>query len=109
MTGREERVARNEASSREINERIEDGHQATDPDRFIRMVCECGRDSCDRLIAITVPEYERVRLDARQFAVALDHVIPDVEQVIEENERFAVVIKPSGSAADVASETDPRD
>src|SRR5205809_989695 len=62
MTGREERVARNEATSREINERIEEAHEEAPPDRHVRMVCECGQDSCDRLIAITLAEYERVRI-----------------------------------------------
>ena len=68
VEGREERVARNEATSREINERIEDAHEGAPPDKYLRVVCECGQESCDRLIAITLPEYERVRSDSSQFA-----------------------------------------
>jgi hypothetical protein len=72
------------------------------------MVCECGRDPCDRMMAITVPQYERVRSDARRFAVARDHVVPDVERVIEENDRFVVVVKDEGAAEEIAIEEDPR-
>ena len=108
MTGREERVARNEATSREINEGIEEAHEATPSDRYIRMVCECGLDSCDRLIAITVAEYERVRSDPTHFAVVADHVRSDVEVVVEETDRFATVAKREGTPAEVAVEEDPR-
>jgi hypothetical protein len=105
---RGERVARNEATSREINEDLERAHEAAPSGRFVRMVCECGRDACDRMIAITVPEYERVRSDARWFAVVRDHVVADVERVIDENDRFVVVVKDEGAAEEVAVEEDPR-
>lgn len=108
MTGRDERVARNEATSREINEGIEQAHEGASSDQYVRMVCECGQDSCDRLIAITLPEYERVRSDASHFAVVVDHVIADVERVVDETDRFVVVAKREGTAAEVASEEDPR-
>jgi hypothetical protein len=108
MTRREERLARNEASSREINEALEFGPAVSSPARFARMVCECGRESCDRLIAITVSEYERVRSDPTRFAVVPDHVMGDVEHVVEENGRFVVVTKREGEAAAIAREEDPR-
>jgi hypothetical protein len=108
MTGREERVARNEAASREINERLEEAHEGAPAERYMRMLCECGRESCDRLIAITLPEYERLRSDSRRFAVMRDHVIEDVESVVDETDRFVVVAKREGTAAEVASEEDPR-
>jgi hypothetical protein len=108
MTGRKERVARNEATSREINEGIEEGHEGAPADQYFRMVCECGYEPCDRLIAITAPEYERVRSDARQFAVVRDHVMADMERPVYETDRFVVVTKREGMPARVASEEDPR-
>lgn len=108
MSGREERVARNEATAREINEDLERAHEGGPSERFLRMVCECGRDACDRMIAITVPEYELIRSEARRFAVVHGHVVPDVERVIEEHDRFAVVVKDEGTAEEVAVEADPR-
>jgi hypothetical protein len=107
MSSREERVAHNEATSREINERIEEAHKGH-PGEYMRMICECGRDTCDRLIALTVEEYERVRDDPRRFAVKRDHVIEDVERVEEETDRFAVVRKREGTPAAAATREDPR-
>lgn len=107
MSGREERAAKNESASREINERLEEAHEG-EPDRYVRMVCECGRETCDRVIAITVAEYERVRRDSRQFVVMREHVMPDIEAVVMKTDRFAVVAKLEGTPAEVAIEEDPR-
>ncbi len=107
MTSREERVARNESISREINEGIEEAHGPTS-DGYVRMVCECGQPACDRLIAIAIREYERVRTDPRTFAVMNEHVMPDVEEVLSENDRFTVVQKREGTPAAVAEALDPR-
>jgi hypothetical protein len=108
VTGREERVARNESASREINEGIELAHEGAVPTDHVRMVCECGQEHCDRLIAISIAEYERVRSDPRQFAVVRDHVLGDVERVVDETDRFVVVAKLEGTPAAVATEEDPR-
>ncbi|HYV02461.1 MAG TPA: hypothetical protein VEM93_09060 [Actinomycetota bacterium] len=108
MSNREERVARNEAASREINEEIDEAHQETPPGRHIRMLCECGHETCDRTVAITPAEYERVRSDARQFVVMRDHVMEEVERVVSDTDRFVVVTKREGSPAEVATDTDPR-
>ena len=51
-------------------------------------MCECGNLDCELLITITVSEYEDVRQNARRFVVVKDHVIPDVERVVAETERF---------------------
>ena len=111
MSSREERLAKNEATSREINEGIQDAHNGdTDGngDREIRMVCECGHDDCERLVAITPSEYEQVRSDAVQFVVVREHVIDDMERIVLETDRFVVVAKLEGVPAEVATESDPR-
>ena len=104
--GREARVAQNEASNRDLNELIEAARASSG--RYFRILCECGRDDCDSQLAISVDEYERVRQDARWFAVQKDHVIGDVESVTWETDRFAVVQKHEGTAAKVAESRDPR-
>jgi predicted transcriptional regulator len=109
MSSREERITRNETASREINEGIEDAHEAEASGRDIRMVCECGQETCDRLVAITLAEYEQLRSDPRQFVVVRAHVIEDVERVVAETDRFTVVAKREGTPAAVAIEEDPRD
>jgi hypothetical protein len=109
MTDREARIAKNEAIDREINEGIEEALASLSPEGHVRMVCECGVVDCELLIAITVPEYGDARRDARRFIVVKDHVIPDVERVISETDRYAVVEKREGTPAGIAEGSDPRD
>lgn len=109
MTSREERVARNESTTREINEDIERAHEAASRTGHVRMLCECGRDDCDRVIAMTMGEYGQVREDPRQFAVAQDHVMPDMERIVTETDRYVVVAKREGTPADIATDENPRD
>jgi hypothetical protein len=108
MSEREKRAARNEAISREINEGIEEAHRTAGSPDYVRMVCECTQAECSALIVISVAEYEAVRADARDFAVLNEHVAPDVEMVVRQTERFSVVQKREGDAADIAEAADPR-
>jgi hypothetical protein len=112
MSSREERVARNESTTRGINEEIEQATEATtaqgEGSQYFRILCECGVLDCDRVIAITLVEYEAVRADPRRFAVVHDHVMADIEQVLAKTERYSVVAKREGTPAAVAIEEDPR-
>ena len=107
MSGREERAAQNESASREINERLEEAHEG-EPERYVRMVCECGRPHCSSVIAISIREYEAVREDPRMFVVDHAHVSPDVEDTVRTTDRFVVVCKREGTPAAIAEEEDPR-
>jgi hypothetical protein len=103
---REERVARNEVFAREVNESLE----ATDTrpaSSFIHVACECGREDCERVLAITRPVYERVRSDPRQFVILPAH-LSEVEDVVQEGDGFLIVAKRGGTLEDVAVRTDPR-
>lgn len=101
-------MAQNEAVSREINEGLEQAHADEPPDRYLRMYCECGQSGCESMIAITISEYEQVRSDPVRFAVLREHLIPDIERVVEETDRFVVIAKREGTPAQVAREEDPR-
>jgi hypothetical protein len=109
MTEREERIAKNEAIARDINEGIEQAMASLTPEGHTRMVCECGRPDCELLVAITVSEYEDARGDARRFVVVKDHVFSDLERVVAETDRYAVVEKREGTPAQIAEASDPRD
>jgi hypothetical protein len=104
MDARTERVGKNEAVFREVNERIND---VTRED-VAEYLCECGNATCTETIHMTVAEYEAVRADPTHFAVLPGHEIPDVEDVVARNERFLVVRKKAGAAAALAAELDPR-
>ena len=108
MSLREERMAKNEAASRETNEEVEQAHQVDPPGRRIQISCECALKDCGRVIAISLDEYRHVRMDRRQFAVVPEHFIGDIEWIAYENDRFAVVVKREGVPADEAREENPR-
>ncbi|MDQ4149482.1 MAG: hypothetical protein M3164_05750 [Actinomycetota bacterium] len=108
MAGREARLALNEAISRQINERIKQSHKRASRDGLIRMVCECGHEGCEELIAISTEEYEEIRSDPLRFAVVKGHEFPDVEEVVAETDRYSVVRKTKEAGASVASEVNPR-
>jgi hypothetical protein len=106
---REGRIAKNEAIAREINEGIEEAMSSKSADRSVRMLCECGRPECERVIAISLAEYEDARRDARRFVVVGEHVMPDIETVVEDTGRYVIVQKREGTPAEMADSTDPRD
>ena len=107
MTEREARVAKNEATSREMNEQIEQAHPRS-PDEYFRIFCECGRSECDRVIAIAIAEYEAIQVGRSPVRGNPTHVMPDIEDVVRETERFTVVRKHEGTPAEVAEREDPR-
>jgi hypothetical protein len=108
VSSREKRLARNEAACREINEKIEEAYQGEPPANRIDIVCECARMTCDAAIDITLDEYEDVRDDARHFVILPGHFVGDIEWIVYENDRFAVVAKREGVPADVARDENPR-
>ena len=108
-TGRERRLALNEAVFRLANE----ARDAVRPDRLPgerrAYYCECSRRDCMVRLELTLGEYELVRASSRRFAVAPGHDVPDVETVVETHgDRYAVVEKDS-EVTDIVERTDPRD
>jgi hypothetical protein len=103
MTGSETwdlRAAQNEDLFRRLNERLRalssldrTGPQATV--ELERFVCECADKSCTRVIELTESEYRAVRAGSRRFLVCPDpsHTRPELEAVVERNERYWVVQK----------------
>lgn len=104
---RKERLARNEALFREVNERVEEISERAGLDT-IDFICECGDVDCTMPISLTTPEYERIRADPVLFAVVPGHAIPEVEDVVTESDRFQVVRK-HVEEQQVARATDPRE
>jgi hypothetical protein len=109
VVSRQQRVAKNEALFREVNERIEEVNEKFGDDSPADFLCECGDDDCTAPISMTLAEYEEVRSDSTHFAIAKGHEAADVERVIATNERYAVVEKFAREAERIAVDTDPRD
>ena len=109
MTGRDKRIAKNEALFRGVNEKVREVKAELPPetDRPVDFMCECGVDDCVEQVAVTVAEYERVRAEPTHFFVKPGHEVPGVEVVVDRSDRFLVVEKYE-EEAQVARETDPR-
>jgi hypothetical protein len=107
----EERLARNEAIFREINERTRSLQERFGPEdpttSYEEFLCECGDQLCVERVKLTVGEYEAVRAASHQFVVRPGHSIPRTERVVNEQDRYVVVVK-LGEAAEVAADRDPR-
>jgi hypothetical protein len=106
-----ERVGKNEALFREVNERIREVSGrvvAFDGEATLEFVCECSEEGCSDVVELTLAEYESIRSEPTHFLVAPGHVWqPETERTVRENETYAVVEK-TGTARDVALDKDPR-
>jgi hypothetical protein len=103
----EERLAKNEALFRALNENIRDlasGLRGREPFEFI---CECATSGCFERLSLTLEEYERIRQDGTHFLLAKGHEDIAIEQVVARRDGYVVVEK-DGVAGLVADEGDPR-
>jgi len=104
---RERRLAQNEAVFRVANERMDEWAERRAREDAVSYYCECSDIDCHDRIYLRVAEYERVRSDARHFAVAAGHEMLDVESVVERGDRHVIVEK-DASIAPIVEATDPR-
>lgn len=107
----EERIGRNEALFREVNERIRDvsgALRSVSGSSGVEFVCECSRTECHASVELELADYERIREHPARFLVAIGHLwSPEAERLVEEKASFWILEK-VGDAAEVAEEEDPR-
>ncbi|MGD0197119.1 MAG: hypothetical protein ABSC56_04320 [Solirubrobacteraceae bacterium] len=104
---RSERLARNESTFRDINERIESGRLPAEASKELAFCCECAQLGCNQLIEVSIGAYERVRANPRRFLLEHGHEMAGVEKVVDTQPKYVVVEK-TGHAGEVAEEADPR-
>lgn len=110
MDPRDERIARNEALLREVNERIHDvgsGLQVLPGDGELDFRCECGRPQCDVLVHMLASDYERVRAENDRFVVVPGHEDANIERVVERTEGYVVVDKRPEAEPFVGADGEP--
>jgi hypothetical protein len=91
---RKERIARNEASFRDLNESLEANvHRGRGEPQYAGFVCECGNQDCDTTVRVPLEAYAEIRADARLFFVVPGHEVPDAEDVVGEGDGYVVVRK----------------
>jgi hypothetical protein len=109
VDAREERLARNEALFRDVNERVRAiaaQHGGGEPHVY-QFFCECSNVDCTFQLDVTLAEYEGVRTESNRFLVAPDHWLPEIETVVDRRDGWWVVEK-HGEAARLAEELDAR-
>ena len=96
---REKRVAYNEATARDINERkaewLDRGHDS------LGFFCECWQTDCPEHIRLSAEEWEKARAQPNRFAIAPGHIAGEFEIVIEEHPGFWLIEK-QGEAGETA-------
>jgi hypothetical protein len=98
------RLAQNEDFFREINDRISEQAEThgLDAHRY-DFFCECSDTACLERVQLTLAEYEHIRAEPTRFVVKKNHVVQEIEQVVETVPDHMVIEK-HGEAGRVAVE-----
>lgn len=100
------RLARNEDLFRQVNDRIDDLAETHGDDlHTYEFFCECSDLGCTERVQLTLPEYAHVRDEPSRFVVVKDHVLEEIEHVIERADDH-VLIEKHGRAGVVAIKLD---
>jgi 5-bromo-4-chloroindolyl phosphate hydrolysis protein len=104
-----ERAARNQSLYRSINEKILELNQtlAEAGIEDSEWICECADTDCMVRVVATLREYEMVRSNPRTFIVSRGHLYPEVERVLNQNDRYMIVEK-IDDAGQIAETLNPR-
>jgi hypothetical protein len=107
---RDERLVRNEALFRQVNERLKElGESFSVVAERADFICECSNERCTDQISLTLADYERVRSDPTHFVVKTGHEFPRIERVAYElADGLLVVVKTQDALAEAATDADER-
>jgi hypothetical protein len=95
-------LASNEALFRTVNEKIVGLNETFESlAQGCAFLCECSHIGCIEQVELTLAEYEHVRGNPRRFIVApsQEHLVAEIDLVIEQTSRYFIVEK-HGAAAD---------
>jgi hypothetical protein len=108
MSSQEERIARNDSTFREANEKI--AGYASDHEfvNSVPFICECATESCVTIVDLSLAEYEEVRASPTRFFVAPGHQGSEGPVSMLENRQRYLLVEKGGRAGEVATELDPR-
>ena len=109
MDERLERVGRNQALFRQVNDKIRELNEDFGAvGARMSLVCECGDRSCGDQIELTPDEYLELRRDPTIFGVRPGHQIPEGEDVVDRRESYWLVRKHPDGPARLAEALDGR-
>ena len=88
-----DRLVRNQLIFREVNERIREVAEHFESASGVAFICECSNQHCTESIELDLGEYKAIRSSPTLFLIALGHETLKVENVVDTNDRFALVEK----------------
>jgi hypothetical protein len=105
----EERIAQNDATFRNANERIGAAAGAYDVKTPIPFICECADPTCMEIVRLDLDQYEEIRANSRRFFNIPGH--EDLSEgsavVVAEREGY-VIVEMTGHAGEVVEALDER-
>jgi hypothetical protein len=108
---RDRKIAMNQSTFRNANERIERAAQSHhfEASQRVPFLCECADSGCVETVMITLADYEAVRAHPDRFFLVAGHEAAGEtrERILECGDDFAVVEK-IGIAGAEAERLDPR-
>jgi hypothetical protein len=105
----EERIARNQATFREANERIGAAAGVYAFEMPVPFICECADPTCAEIVRLALSQYEEVRADPRYFLNAPDHqaAAQGAAAVVAKREGY-VISEKKGHAGEIVESLDQR-
>lgn len=105
----EERIATNNATFREANERISAAAGSYGIETPIPFICECSDPRCSEVIRLRLDEYEEVRANPRHFLNIPGHEAASkgLAVVVERRDSYSIVEK-TGRAGEIVEGLDER-
>jgi hypothetical protein len=102
-----EQAAKNEATFRSVNERLEAKADELElGEARTPFLCECEEEGCTEVVLLRRTEYEEVRSHPRRFLVVPGHQEAD-DQLIRDENGFSVIEK-HGKEGELVELQDPR-
>lgn len=109
---RARKVALNQSTFRDANERIELAAQSHHfgASQRVPYICECADPSCRELVMLSLVDYEAIRAHPDRFLLVAGHEDEgETHERILEAEQGYVVVEKIGAAGVEAERLDPRD
>jgi hypothetical protein len=103
-----ERVALNDATFRNANEKIEDKAESLEIDP-VPFLCECADVTCTEVVRLSLGDYEDIRSDPTHFLNVPGHEVAAGPhgRVVAEREGYVIVQK-IGLAGEIVTDLDER-
>lgn len=105
----EERIAQNQATFREANERISAAAGVYAVDIPVPFICECADPTCAEIVQLMLGQYEEVRADSRYFLNVPGHqaAAQGAAAVVAERKGY-VISEKTGHAGEIVETLDKR-